>query len=298
VNTSPVSKIALLRERARMLAAVRAFFAQKQVLEVDCPALSKGAPIDQHIDIMIVNTGETAPRYLHSSPEYGMKRLLALGCGDIYQLSHVFRSGEHGKLHNPEFTMIEWYRVGMTFHAFISEVANLIKLFLGPLSLTTLTYREAFLNYCNLDYVTATPQELRAYLTQQGAHLSTHTDWDKDSLLSLILTTAIEPHLGQDTLTLLTDFPASQAALAQTRNNPDGEIVAERFEFYYKGIELGNGYHELTDPSEQRKRLLISNEKRINTGKKALPVDEFFATTKTREHRRHSPFHLGRCLTI
>jgi lysyl-tRNA synthetase class 2 len=250
-----------------MLAAARRFFAEKDVLEVDCPALGLGASIDAHIDVMNVNLGNGKTGYLHTSPEYEMKRLLAAGSGDIYQLSHVFRAGEQGRLHHPEFTMVEWYRCGMTFSDFIKETLDFCRLFLGPLPATHICYREALQKYAGIDYLHATPADLAA-LTQ-------HPEWDKDTSLEYITSFHVEPHLGKDQLCVLTDYPASQAALAQTKWKGE-EHVAERFEIYYRSIELANGYHELTDAKEQRQRFEESNQERENLGKESLPLDEPF----------------------
>jgi lysyl-tRNA synthetase class 2 len=278
VNTSLESKstpvkIAILADRASLFQRARAFFAERQILEVDCPALSQAAPIDRHIDVMRVLLEGGEEGYLHTSPEYGMKRLLALHIGDIYQLSHVFRDGEIGPLHNPEFTMAEWYRHGITFEEMIAETLQFIHLFLGDLPSSTISYREALLTHLGIDYPSATSATLleqAQQLNPSDAHL-----WDKDTLLQLLVSLLIEPKLGQNELTVLSYFPASQAALAKTTTR-DGEPVACRFEIYYRGIELANGYHELTDPIEQRKRLEEANQARLQAGKQALKIDERF----------------------
>jgi lysyl-tRNA synthetase class 2 len=149
-------KIEILRDRARMLRHARAFFDDRGVLETDCPIISPSAAIDAHIDLIPALDVLQNKRYLHSSPEYGMKRLLAQGMGDIYQLSHVFRQGEQGVKHNPEFMMAEWYRLGITFEQIMSETAEFIRLFLGYLPSETISYREALLKYTGIDYVYAT----------------------------------------------------------------------------------------------------------------------------------------------
>lgn len=242
---SPASKNDLLKERALALKEVRIFFEALDVLEVDTPLLSKYAPIDTHIDLFSVDLSETEKGYLHSSPEYGMKKLLAEGSGDIYQFGHVFRKDEMGRLHRPEFTMIEWYRVGATFESFLDENLALLQLFLGEQAHEILTYREAMERYGH------------------------YPDSDDSNI---IWGCAVEPQLGQGKISVVIDYPADQAALAQTKW-VDGIEVAERFEFYFNGIELGNGYHELTDPAEQKRRLLKSNEERTLLGKDPLPFD-------------------------
>lgn len=237
-----------------MFAKARAFFAERNVLEVDCPILGGAAPIDLHIEIISTSTN----RYLHSSPEYGMKRLLAQGVGDIYQLGHVFREGEVGRLHNPEFTMAEWYRHNFTFEELLEETLDFIRLFLGPLPSRVLTYKQALEMYAK-DPV----------LPEEAKH------WDEDARASYLMGFVVEPQIGQDELTVIIHFPAAQAALART-TLIDGELVAERFEIYYRGTELANGYHELTDAAEQRIRLHQANDLRKLHNKPALPIDENF----------------------
>lgn len=271
---SPASKVNLLKDRALFLQKVRSFFASKGVIEVDTPLLSFSAPIDEHIDIMKVDL-QGRYGYLHTSPEYAMKRLLSLGIGDIYQLGHVFRLGEFGPLHNPEFTMIEWYRTQMAFDLFMEETLELIRLFLGNLRSAAVSYRDVFQTYVGIDYLKASLEDLVKCARSHGIELSSHSSWSFDDLLHVLVGTVVEPHLGKEELLVLTDYPHSQAALAQTELKGD-ELVAKRFEIYYKGIELANGYLELTDADEQRKRLVDSNEKRQKAGKDPLPIDEHF----------------------
>jgi lysyl-tRNA synthetase class 2 len=208
--------------------------------------------------------------YLHTSPEYAMKRLLSEGSGDIYQLGHVFRDGEVGRLHNPEFTMIEWYRLGFTFEQMIDETLDLIRLFLKGKPATHITYREALQKYAGIDYLTAPIQDLINLVKPHAPGAST---WDRDTLLQFIMGDLIEPKF-QD-LTVLKYYPASQSALSKT-TTINNEPVALRFEIYAQGIELANGYHELTDPVEQRRRLLSQNNHRARLGKSPLPIDELF----------------------
>jgi lysyl-tRNA synthetase class 2 len=273
MSSERISKLERLKDRAHMLAAARSFFLDRGILEVDCPLLSASASVDAHIDL-IPASPYSGKRFLHSSPEYGMKRLLSEGLSDIFQLSHVFRDGEYGPKHNPEFMMAEWYRLGMPFFDLIQESVDFISIFLGKLSYQVISYRELFLHYLSLDYLTATTQELVHCLHARGIEGITERD-SKDALLNVILGTLIEPQLGHDGLCVLTDYPASQAALAQKRWNGEEE-VAERFEIYYRGVELANGYHELTDFLEQRARLLEANRERLLLGKESLPIDEPF----------------------
>lgn len=265
-------RLSILKDRAAMLAKARAFFAERGIVEVDCPILSRGAAIDAHIDLISANLWNNSRGYLHSSPEYPMKRLLSEGIGDIYQLSHVFRDGEHSQKHNPEFTMAEWYRVDGSFEDLIEETLAFIRLFLGPLPKETLTYRQALLQSTGLDYTVVTPQDLISWLAKEG--IATQ-ETDKDNLLNIILGLFVEPHLGHGNLCVVTHYPSSQAALAQTLQLPD-ETVALRFEIYCSAIELANGYLELTNPKEQRRRLLEANAIRAQLGKDTLPIDEYF----------------------
>jgi lysyl-tRNA synthetase class 2 len=237
-------------------------------MEVDCPIVSQCASVDAHIDLIPAIYNHKTPCFLHSSPEYGMKRLLSLGIGDIFQLSHVFRDGEFGEKHNPEFTMIEWYRVGMPFEKLIQETCDICRLFLGDLPSHIISYKEAFETYLQIDPFTASDEQLKRLLGEE-------CNGSRDDLLNYLLGMHIEPHLGKDRLTVLAYYPPSQAALSQTKVI-DHHVVAERFEIYYQGIELANGYHELQDHQEQLKRLHEANRLRKLLGKSSLPIDMRF----------------------
>ena len=203
-----------------------------------------------------------------------MKRLLAEGIRDIFQLSHVFRDGEEGHKHRPEFMMAEWYRIGFSYEEMIEETCQFIELFVEKKQRLTLTYQEIFLKYANIDPLCCTVANLLAYIAAKGALFPYDPEADTiDDLLSFVLTTFIEPELTtiDDALVVITYFPASQSALAKTQQR-----VAERFEIYYQGIELANGYHELQDAVEQRKRLHEANAERKKRGKEVLPIDESF----------------------
>lgn len=264
----------LLKDRASMMSSARSFFSSRKVTETDVPILSKGASVDAHIDLIPSKISRAHTYYLHSSPEYGMKRLLSEGSGDIYQLSHVFRDGEISPKHRPEFMMCEWYRLNFSFQQIIDETLDFIRLFLGPLPAEQKTYRKTLLDFGIdpfSDYKTL-EQELIKLGVEPYPGLE---DEGTDGCLNLILSHFIEPTLGQDKLFVLSHYPASQAALAKTTQE-EGHLVAERFEVYYKGYELANGYHELADPIEQEKRLIEANEQRIKYGKEALPIDYKF----------------------
>ncbi|MBS3904638.1 MAG: EF-P lysine aminoacylase GenX [Simkania sp.] len=284
MNTFPGfnNRLAILKDRSVCLAKARSFFTERGVLEVDTPILSHTAPIDVHIDILRVLLPHDQLGYLHSSPEYAMKRLLIEGLGDIYQLGHVFREGEFGALHNPEFTMAEWYRIGVAYNTFIEETLEFVRCFLGKLPSEALSYREALLRYADIDYLLASKDDLLARIKHY--HIDLHGDprsWKRGALLDLLLSFVVEPHLGQEKLTILCDYPASAAALACTRYKGD-EHVAERFEVYYQGIELANGYHELADPAELRRRFEEANTIRQSSGKVPLPIDEHFLSALER----------------
>lgn len=259
-----------------MLRQSRAFFAERDVMEVDCPALSRTAPLDLHIDVMKVCGKQGLLGYLHTSPEYGMKRLLAQGIGDIYQISHVFREGEIGPLHNPEFTMVEWYRCGFSFEQMIAETLHYIRLFLGDLSEACVSYQEVLHRYVGVDENKMTAADLFALAKEKGVCVTDEAaSWDKDTWLQLLVSLFVEPHLGQEELSVITHFPATQAALAKTIAR-EGVEVACRFEVYFNGIELANGYHELSDSAEQQRRFEKTSQDRARAGKDPLPIDEKF----------------------
>lgn len=259
-----------------MLHRARLFFERRDFIEVDTPLLSPAAPIDAHIDVMTTPMHDGRTGYFHTSPEYAMKRLISAGLTDIYQISHVFRFGEEGELHNPEFTMVEWYQKGCSFEKIMADTADFIRLFLGDLPCQQMSYRDLLKQFTGIDYIQASTQDLASYIkTASEGSPSDVFSWDKDTLLQYIISFLIEPQLGKKELFLLKHFPASQAALSQVQKLSD-ESVAERFEIYFEGIELANGYHELTDAKEQRKRLVESNKKRLSLGKEELALDENF----------------------
>ena len=270
-----------LRLRAALLGRVRTFFAQRDFLEVETPLLSAEIVVDQNLEAFRTtyagdprrpDVGQTL--WLQTSPEAAMKRLLAAGqeqgVNAIYQITRSFRNGERGQRHNPEFTMVEWYRVGDDMHAGMALLDELCQtlLHLGPAKRTT--YREAFQRLLGLDPHAATLAELSAAVAARNLPVPPDFEQaDRDAWLNLLLVECIEPHLGFDTPELLCDYPASQAALALLRNeNPP---VAERFELYVRGIELANGFHELTDANVLRERERIENAVRRADGRPELP---------------------------
>lgn len=263
-------------KRAKDLCLARHFFATRSIIEVDCPLMAKSACIDLHIDLLKVTSSKQHIYYLHSSPEYFMKRLLADYDHDIYQLFHVFRDEEVGPIHNVEFMMAEWYRRNFSLDEMIEETIEFIQNFLYTAEAIYLTYREAIYQYAHIDYVKASSQDLYECLIKHDIIPYDHIMQEgKDALLNLIMGTLVEPKLKTLPLVIIKHFPASQAALAKKRWIDDEEIGL-RFEIYSRGIELANGYEELLDAKEQRERLEKANEERAFHQKEKLPIDEHF----------------------
>jgi len=270
-----------LRERAALLSRAREFFAVRSVLEVDTPLVVNSPVSDVHIASAAVGlsgeqaaSGAAAPLlYLHTSPEYAMKRLLAARIGDIYQICHVVRGNERGRLHNPEFTLIEWYRVGFSLAALMDEVEALVRVLLGPAHRRRrgerLSYREAFVRELALDPFSAPD----ATLLEAARRLGLESDGaNRDDLLEFLMGVGVGPRLGRGALTFVHGYPATQAALA--RLDPQDPRAALRFELYCEGMELANGFHELTSAPEQRARFERDNAERQRTGQPVRPPDE------------------------
>ncbi len=260
----------ILKERSFALSKVRSFFSNLGFIEVDPPYITKKPSIDEHIDLMKTDVINKERGYLHSSPEYMMKRLLSFGLDKIYFLGHVFRKDELGKIHNPEFTMIEWYKKNCSFETFINEVLHLIFLFLGEKKIKKISYRNLLIEYSDIDYTKASKKDLKNILEKNKISISENIK-DIGSLLNLIVTHIVEPKMKNDIIYVIYDYPKSQAALAQT-HTIEGIEVAERFEVYFNQIELANGFHELTRKKSQKIRFLKINEKR----KEKLEIDETF----------------------
>jgi len=279
VDWRPSASADTLVIRARLLQRIRAFFQAREVLEVDTPLLSRATVTDPHIESFVVQESQQGmPRYLHTSPEFAMKRLLAAGSGSIYQVCKVFRQGEAGRQHNPEFSMLEWYRLGFDHHQLMDEVESLLRELLdGYRSLAAgqrLSYRVAFQQYAGLDPLSASVTELQVAVKQHGIEVIGLDEAHKDSWLDLLMTHVVEPALPQDGPVFIYDYPASQAALARIRQSEPP--LAERFELYLGGMELANGFHELTDAQEQRQRFIVDLASRKVMGLSAVPVDERF----------------------
>ncbi|SFT45097.1 EF-P lysine aminoacylase EpmA [Halomonas saccharevitans] len=278
----PSAEIATLRERARLIAEVRAFFAERDVWEVETPVLGHGGSTEVHLASLSAEATTTAGRerlWLQTSPEFAMKRLLAAGSGSIFQLARSFRDGEVGRRHNLEFTMLEWYRPGLGLEALIEETAALVARVLGrgagdkPGPLRRRRYRELFRETLDIDPFTASLESLRRLAGERGG--LSMAESDRDGCLDLLMSFVIEPGLGRDGLDAVVDYPASQAALARHHRDPeDGARVASRFELYLGGLELANGYDELTDAAEQRARFTEDNAARRALGLAEVAVDE------------------------
>ncbi len=273
----PTASIENLRKRAELFDYIRNFFEQRVVLEVNTPEMSHCAVSDTFIDSIEANYQasvglEIAPMYLQTSPEYAMKRLLAAGSGAIYQMGKVFRNGEHGGRHNPEFTMLEWYRPGMDDEDLMDEVEALIK---PVLTITEpverMTYSDLFHKYLGFRPEHASLDDL---IAETRKHIDIElADDDPDTWLNLLMSHVIEPELKALNAIFVTEYPASQAALAKVREGKQGFPVAARFELFVRGVELANGYHELTDADEQKRRLEADQEQRKNLGLPQRPLE-------------------------
>jgi len=272
------ARIASLQLRARLYALIRTFFAERHVLEVETPILSAAGNTDPNIESFStafsghVDAG-ARERWLRTSPEFPLKRLLAAGIGDCYELGRVFRNGEAGGRHNPEFSMLEWYRVGWDHRRLMGETIELVEAALAMVGrraeVLIESYRQLFLDELGIDPLHAPIDELRAPLAEYniGPEGLGRDDW-----LDLLITHKLQPSFSRDRITLIHDYPATQCALARIR--PGETPLAERFELYLGRYELANGYHELNDAVEQRRRFERDNALRRHRGLSEVPVDE------------------------
>lgn len=276
----PTADTAALKLRAGLYALIRRFFAERGVLEVETPMLSAGGNTDPNIESLSLEfEGPAAAgarrRWLRTSPEYALKRLLAAGAGDCYELGRVFRNGEAGKRHNPEFTMLEWYRVGWDHHRLMEECADLVQAAMASVGKRTTVRKMSFAAFYQdrfgFDPHTAGEEVLYAPLAMFGID---PTGLTRDDLLDLLMTHLIQPVMPENRILLLYDYPVSQCALARIRR--DEPPVAERFELYLGPLELANGYHELRDAAEQRERFGNDLVARHRRGLARPPVDERF----------------------
>lgn len=268
------------RLRAGILHKVRSFFRERNVLEIETPLLSRGVSTDCHLDVFsskfhpdgYTETDKSTTLYLQTSPELLMKRLLSRGFPDIFQICKVFRNGEHGRIHNPEFTMLEWYRLNFGMHDLISETADLLQMVLGQKTVSKATYQDFFIRCTAVDPLESTFDELLSYCRKVGKEPPNCPS--KSDILNFMMSEIVEPQMPADTLLFIHNFPAEQAVLAIL--DPRDKRTAFRFECYYNGVELCNGYEELHSPEENRRRMAEENIKRVQSGKPTLPVDNRF----------------------
>lgn len=272
----PSASIDTLKQRAAILATIRQFFAEREVLEVETPLLARYSVTDPHMDVLTADNplGGEPPYYLQTSPEYAMKRLLAAGSGAIYQLCKAFRRGETSSRHNPEFTMLEWYRPGFSLLDLMAEIEALLKTILGDeLAVQRISYQQLFMDHLQFDPLQADSKTVEA-IARQHLDIQMHSDC-VDDWLNLLMAEVIEPQLKPRGAVFVYQYPASQAALSRIERNQDGVPVAQRFELYVDGLELANGYAELTDAEEQRQRFMADQAVRAAQAKPHHEVDEF-----------------------
>lgn len=278
LSWQPSASLKIIRTRAEMLARIRAFFATAEVLEVETPTCSVYANTDPAIQNLTTNyTGPNYPTglllYLHTSPEFAMKRLMAAGSGSIYQICRVYRNGELGTLHYPEFSMLEWYRLDFNYHRLMDEVVALIQaVSKRAVTCQRLTYAELFQTYLHINPHNTDIEQLRACALELGINSAKHLDLPStDAWLDLLLTHGIQPYLSNDSMMLVYDYPATQSAGACIRK---GAIsIAERFELYLGKMEIANGYQELRDAAEQQQRFVTDLTIRQRQGLPLVPMD-------------------------
>ncbi|WP_348815518.1 EF-P lysine aminoacylase EpmA [Halomonas sp. H10-59] len=274
----PTASLDTLRRRAVLMQRVRGFFVERGVLEVETPCLGHGGSTDVHLaslSCQAVTPAGSETLWLQTSPEFHMKRLLAAGSGPIFQIARSFRDGEVGRRHNIEFSMLEWYRPGWSLDALIEETQALIREVLpfDPGPMRKRRYRELFGEVLDIDPFEVDIASLRRLAGERGG--LDMGEAPRDECLDLLMSLVIEPELGRDGIDVVLDYPASQAALARRHQDPrDGAWVASRFEVYLNGLELANGYDELTDVDEQRARFADDNRARCEEGLAEVDVDE------------------------
>ncbi|MFO1256938.1 MAG: EF-P lysine aminoacylase EpmA [Gammaproteobacteria bacterium] len=269
----PSADIETLKARASIIDTIRAFFKAREILEVDVPLLSQGVALDPGLHAFSCSSSKTR-YFLQTSPEFAMKRLLAAGSGPIYYLGKACRFDEMGRWHNPEFTMLEWYRPGWLPDALIQETSDLLSEILHTPTPIQTTYQALFETYFGVNPHQASASELMEIAKAQDWYMASISEEDKASWLDLLFSHGIEPKLGWEAPSVVVEFPICQASLSKGMLNTAGEWVAARFEFYLKGMELANGYHELTDPRLQLERFENDLAERSKLGIEAnLPID-------------------------
>ena len=272
--------IEIIKGRARIVSDIRHFFSQRHVLEVDTPILSRAAPTAPYLEsfkteFIPMGSIDKASYYLQTSPEFAMKVLLAGGSGSIYQIAKVFRNGERGRLHSPEFTMLEWYRPELNLEELMDEVAALLQTITSYSESVRFSYKEVFSQYLNINVLVCSKDELQKLAIKKLPDFSGDFYLDRDGWLELLMSQVIEPELASlKKPVFIYNFPASQAQLAKVKLDNDSEQVAARFELYAGGLEVANGYDELLDAKELRKRFEYDNQQRLKLGKAEMPIDE------------------------
>jgi lysyl-tRNA synthetase class 2 len=275
-NWQPVASREVLKQRARLLKRIRAFFDARDVLEVETPIVASSGSTDPHIDsLQTMFRGETY--HLNTSPEYSMKRILA-DCGEpIYQVCKVFRDDELGPNHNPEFTMLEWYRPGFDMHMLMDEIKDLLACVLSqkPVAVDRMSYRQAFEKIAGIDPHQVSAEDCRSCAIHHNIEQPVGLDDNKDEWLDWLLTQLVMPSFETEHFTFIYDYPASQCSLARLREDEQGVQVASRFELFYGEVELANGFHELLSSAEQRQRFERENQQRFEAGKSEVKIDEY-----------------------
>ncbi len=270
------------KRRASTLRSIREFFYQREVIEVETPLLSYGTITDVHLDAFTTSyefgqryeVEKNNTLYLQTSPEFAMKRLLASGYQSIFQLTKAFRNEEFGRHHNPEFTILEWYRIGFDHFELMDELQSLLLNILGKVKTNRITYQEAFTKVTSIDPLRTSEIELLAFISKQNVESVWLEKEDKDTLLQYIFSQFVEAIISKDCLCFVYNFPSSQASLAKISSSDNR--VADRFECYFQGVELANGFHELTCAETQKLRFVADNAKRNELGLLSKPIDENF----------------------
>ena len=275
----PMANLEVLRQRAEIMQRIRRFFDERNFFEIETPILSHDIVVDRYLHPIGISKKEVTGvvgdademLWMQTSPEFGMKRVLAAGAEAIYQICKSFRQGEMGDRHNPEFTMLEWYRCGDDMQSGMKLLSEFVEEILQKPATQERSYREAFSWFASVDPFDATIEELKSVARKNGVSIVDHEDNDRDGWLNLILSEVVEPQLGLESPVIVYDWPESQAALATVRS--EDPPVAERFEIYVDGVELANGYHELLDADELVKRNSINNQHRVKDGSHLLPEE-------------------------
>jgi len=294
MNWQPSASLDRLNQRANIIKKIRQFFEVRDVLEVETPLLDHSTATDPHInsfslqldnpslsstevkDLQTTEEGTPPPiRFLQTSPEFSMKKLLAAGSGPIFQMCKAFRKGEYGNKHHPEFTLLEWYRPGFDHFELMSEVDKLLQAILDTPESDKISYENLFQKFLNINPHQSTESELKTCAQTHSIKISEgENSLNKDDWLNLLLTHCIEPHLSKERPLFLYHYPPSQAALSKIITDENDNDVAARFETYVNGIELANGYFELTDAKEQQRRFVADNQKRKIRGLTEIPIDQ------------------------